>query len=62
MKKILFSCLMMAAVFLTSCEKKYITNSEVEESENIKTTVLITCSTMITTLLFTYISKRRQQK
>ncbi|WP_312390959.1 hypothetical protein [Chryseobacterium sp.] len=60
MKKAIFSYLTIASLLLVSCEKKY--NKESEESENIKTTVLITCSIMAATLLFTYFAKRKQRK
>lgn len=59
MRKMIYGYLVIPLVGLMSCEK-HNTNSKIsEETENIKTTVIITCSVMAATLLFTYITKRK---
>ncbi|WP_073332660.1 hypothetical protein [Chryseobacterium carnipullorum] len=58
-KKLLFSCLFMTAVFLSSCEKSQNTSSAQDSELSIKTVSMVTFGAMAVALLVAYSYRRR---
>ncbi|AZA49699.1 hypothetical protein EG346_16600 [Chryseobacterium carnipullorum] len=58
-KKLLFSCLFMTVVFLSSCEKSQNTSSAQDSELSIKTVSMVTFGAMAVALLVAYSYRRR---
>lgn len=58
-KKLLFSCLFMTVVFLSSCEKSQNTSSAKDSELSIKTVSMVTFGAMAVALLVAYSYRRR---
>ncbi|WP_139785423.1 hypothetical protein [Chryseobacterium phocaeense] len=58
-KKLLLSCLLMTAVFLSSCSKDQNTSSAKDSEISIKTVSMVTFGAMAVALLVAYSYRRR---